>query len=45
MYKNNDMDSVFTHYDPKTGKNVQTSNILPNKDKKEGVKSNGKNSK
>lgn len=28
-YEKNDLKSVFTHYDPKTGKNVVTPNKLP----------------
>lgn len=44
-YPNNDMMSVYTHYDPKTGKNVQTPNVLPSKnDEEEKDKNNGKNS-
>lgn len=29
MYNNNDLSSIYTHYDPSTGKNVQTENVLP----------------
>lgn len=29
MYSNNDLGSVYTHYDPATGKNVTTENVLP----------------
>lgn len=32
QYANNDMGSVYTHYDPITGKNVQTENVLPETD-------------
>ena len=28
-YANNDLGSVYTHYDPETGKNVATENVLP----------------
>lgn len=30
MYANNDLGSVYTHYDGATGRNVQTPNVLPN---------------
>ena len=29
LYANNDLGSVYNHYDPKTGKNVVTENVLP----------------
>ena len=31
-YPMNDLDSVYTHYDPATGKNVATPNELPKKE-------------
>lgn len=37
-YKMNDLSSVYTHYDPKTGKNVPTENKI------KGSDNNGKNS-
>lgn len=39
-YAMNDMDSVYTHYDPKSGKNVQTPNKLKKGDTSDGT--NGK---
>lgn len=35
-YPMNDLKSTFTHYDPKTGKNVPTENILKEDNKKYG---------
>lgn len=42
-FPTNDLGSVYTHYNPKTGRNEQTPNVLPNKSKED--KKNGKNTK
>lgn len=41
----NDLGSVFTHFDPKVGKNVPTPNVLPPKKEDKEVNEDGKNSK
>lgn len=43
-YPTNDLGSVYTHYNPKTGKNEPTPNVLPNNNPKEDNK-DGKDTK